>query len=229
MALLLTLPITPYLSYYKVVSVSTYYFHQRNDMSDNPTIQESIDAVSNPLPASQGDVPQGEGPIDPNGPPMAPPTGTPGVSNPNPVPVPSALQQQQVQQAQQQQAVTRHALFGAAVKSMVHSLEGTRTSYQVNPQTGATEETTVPNKPGQLFRNLLAGALIGGAAGGEGTGATGFLGGLARGGTASMQNRQQQDAQQREAAQQQFQNQMKAQQNQREQDAFKTEQDVRKA
>jgi hypothetical protein len=93
--------------------------------------------------------------------------------------------------------VTKHAIFGRALRSLVHSIEGTRTVYQPNPQTGTIEETTVQNKPGQLFRNILMGSLIGGAAASErssgGAGGGGFLGGFARGGSASFQNQRQQD------------------------------------
>ena len=88
--------------------------------------------------------------------------------------------------------VARHATFGMAVKNLLGAIHG-QTEYKPNPQTGQVEETTVPTKPGQLFRNILAGALIGGAASGGGEG--GFLGGLARGGSAVMQQQKQQDQQ----------------------------------
>jgi hypothetical protein len=190
--------------------------------------------------------PQSPNAIDPNAqaptaqaPTAQAPTATvqsPTATAPNPLPVPSSLQQQQAQaqqaQAQQAQNVARHALFGAAVKSMVHSLNGTETSYQVNPQTGVTEETTVKAPPGRFFKNLLAGMLIGSAAGAERTGQPGsgtLVAGLGRGVNAEAQRLQFQDQQKREAAQQQFQNQMKAEQNQREKDDFKTEQDMKRA
>jgi hypothetical protein len=93
--------------------------------------------------------------------------------------------------------VAKHAIFGRAVRSLVHSIEGTRTVYQPNPQTGQIEEATVRNSPGQLFRNILMGSLIGGAAASErssgGAGGGGFLGGFARGGAASIQAQRQQD------------------------------------
>jgi hypothetical protein len=115
-----------------------------------------------------------------------------------------------VQQAQQAQVadVTHHALFGKAVKSMVHAINGTQSSYQTDPRTGEISETTVSAKPGALFRALLAGALIGGAAGSEGRGQGGFLGGVARGGTANIQDQRQQDQARFQRAQEQQKSQM---------------------
>jgi hypothetical protein len=120
------------------------------------------------------------------------------------------------QEAQQQADNNRHSLFGRAVKSIVHSLNGTQSSYQANPQTGQVEETTMPGKPGQFFKNLLMGAIIGGAAGSEGTvdkegkvtGGGGFLGGLNRGGAGVIQARQQQGQDQFKRAQEQLKAQM---------------------
>jgi hypothetical protein len=100
---------------------------------------------------------------------------------------------------------------------------------QRDPETGAP----IKQPPGQLFRSLVAGALLGGAIGSEGKaggGTTGgFIGGLARGGAGVEQ-------QQYERQQQQFKNQLAAQQNQREQQqanrenqAFQTEQTHRQA
>jgi len=106
------------------------------------------------------------------------------------------------------QDVAKHAIFGRAVKSLVHSIEGTRTVYQPNPQTGTIEETTVQNKPGQIFRNILLGSLIGGAAASERSsgagGGGGFLGGFARGGTATIQDQRAQNLARQQQAQQQL-------------------------
>ncbi|SRR6266446_2454551 len=60
-----------------------------------------------------------------------------------------------------------HNLFGRAVKATFHALNNTQPLYQANPKTGRIEETSVPAKPGQFFRNLLSGMLIGAAAGSE--------------------------------------------------------------
>jgi hypothetical protein len=135
--------------------------------------------------------------------------------------VPSSLQPQQesdqrafhaqvAQEEQQAADVAHHALFGKAVKSMVHSLEGTQTKYQANPQTGEVEEVTVPNKPGQFFRNLLSGMLLGAAAGSGGEtdkegrpipGSRTFTAGLGRGVNAIRQQQQSQDQEQYKRAQ----------------------------
>jgi hypothetical protein len=178
-------------------------------MSDNPSIQDqvqqSVDAV---MPPGQSQF-QGQGPMDPNAPPYAPPSGTPGLQNP--VPVPGAVARQQQAQAQQtQQTVAKHAIFGAAVKNLVHSLQGTRTAYQANPQTGQIEETTVAATPGQFFKNLLSGMLIGAVAGSErpaGVGGNNFVGGLGRGVAANIQNAQQQDQLKYSRAEQELKNQ----------------------
>jgi len=131
----------------------------------------------------------------------------------------SGIQAKSPQQAAQEAVaadVGHHALFGKAVKAMVHSLNGTQTSYQPNPQTGRIEETTVPAKPGQFFRNLLSGMLIGAASGAqrptdkEGNplpGSGGFAGGFGRGVAAQTGFRQQQDQQQYARAQQDLKNQ----------------------
>jgi hypothetical protein len=106
-------------------------------------------------------------------------------------------------------SVMHHATFGAAVKSILGSLNGRQTVYAPNPQTGQIEEQSVPVKPGAWARNLMAGFLIGGAAGSE-SGAGGFAGGFARGGRAVLQNQQQNDQRNFERAQQQMKNQQEA-------------------
>jgi len=61
----------------------------------------------------------------------------------------------------------------------------------------------IPQRPGQLFRSLLAGALLGGAIGSENP-RGGFLGGLARGG-AGVEQQNYQRAQQAQAQRQRHQ------------------------
>src|SRR5260370_24425663 len=56
---------------------------------------------------------------------------------------------------------THHNLFGRAVKATFHASNNTQAQYVANPQTGRIEEVSVPAKPGQFFRNLLSGMLIG--------------------------------------------------------------------
>jgi hypothetical protein len=125
--------------------------------------------------------------------PPAPPSQTPP-PDPNAAPAP-----QQIDPATAAN-IAHSASFGQAVKNLLGSLHGQQTVYRANPQTGQVEATTVPTRPGKFFRDLLAGALIGGAASGGGEG--GFVGGFARGGTAAMQDQQQQDQQAYERARQ---------------------------
>jgi hypothetical protein len=110
----------------------------------------------------------------------------------------------------------------------LNALMGNQTSYSVDAN-GNTVETNAPQPPGQLFRSILASALLGGAAGANGNPAQGFTGGLVRGGAASVAQGQQQDLLKRQQAQQQFQNQQKAAQEQREAGAAVTQQQLWKA
>jgi hypothetical protein len=93
-----------------------------------------------------------------------------------------------------------------------HIASGTSTQYQQTPD--GPVPIQVPNKPGQLFRSILAGALAGmGTAGetaeskGAGSPWASISNGAAAAGKQSQENQQRQDQQ----AQQQFENQQKAQ------------------
>jgi hypothetical protein len=135
-------------------------------------------------------------------------------------PTPQAAPAPAAQPAQPAQpAVPAHvvndSVLGKAVRALSSAIHGRQTQYTVNPQTGETEETTAPAKPGTVFRNLLLGALVGGAVGSEGHG--GFVQGFSRGGAAGAAQAQAQDAQRRQQAQQQFENQLKARHEQSEQ------------
>jgi len=145
-------------------------------------------------------------------------------STPQPqVPPPPQQQQQPQPQITPQQAdIAHHAVIGKVARALL----GQQIQYNVNPQTGATEATEVPEKPGQFMRSLVAGAMMGSVAGSQGHG---FLQGFTRGGAASVQQQQQLDQQRRAQAQQQFKNQMEAQRNQREEAAAKTEETVKQA
>jgi hypothetical protein len=122
---------------------------------------------------------------------------------------PANQQPNRPQQQAQAQDLAHHYALGRAVKSMLGSLRGTTTQYAPNPKTGEIEATQVPAKPGRFFQNLLAGALIGGAAaeGPGGRGEGGFLGGFARGGNAVTQQMRQNDKAAFDRAQQQLKNQ----------------------
>jgi len=109
-----------------------------------------------------------------------------------------------------QQDMVHHSVFGRAVKALVNAAHGQETSYRVNPETGATEESTSPGKPATFFRNLVLGALIGGAAGTANRGRGGFAGGFASGGAAAAEASQGRDQIKRAQAQQQFKNQLEA-------------------
>lgn len=112
----------------------------------------------------------------------------------------------------------------------LQSLMGTSTQYQQTPNGPVAQQ--VQNKPGQLFRSILAGAIMGGAAGEEAHNQNpygGFMGGFAPGAKAGIQNQQQQGQQAKQDAQQQWQNQLTANKEQREQQSAATEEQVRKA
>jgi hypothetical protein len=125
---------------------------------------------------------------------------------------------------QQAPVPNHHEVMGRTLNALM----GNQTSYSVDAN-GNTVETNAPQPPGQLFRSILASALLGGQAGANGNPAQGFTGGLVRGGAASVAQGQQQDLLKRQQAQQQFQNQQKAAQEQREAGAAVTEDQLRKA
>jgi hypothetical protein len=113
------------------------------------------------------------------------------------------------QQQAQQADVAHHFSLGKVASALL----GKQTEYSVDPQTGKTIATEVPQKPGDLFRSILSGAILGMAAGKSQRSA---LAGFAAGGKAGLENSQQMDQQRRAAAQQQFQNQEAAARSQRE-------------
>ena len=175
-----------------------------------------------------GDTPQTQVPMRPpdqmgQPSPAAAAGGAPGVAGPPAArPMPPQVSPQ-VLAAQQEEA--HHSLIGR----MFRAVAGTERTYQVNPQSGQVESMPVQQKPGQMFRNLLAGALIGGAAGAEGRGQGGFMGAAGRGMTAQRQQMQQQDQQQYARAQQQFKNQLEARRETREETAAATEEQLKAA
>lgn len=101
------------------------------------------------------------------------------------------------------------ALIGHGFKSLVNSMAGSSTQYVQTP--GGPQPVEVPNKPGQFFRNILAGAIMGGVAGGQGPNEAGSgWAAAARGAGAASQGFQQQQQARQQQAQQQFQNQQSA-------------------
>lgn len=118
----------------------------------------------------------------------------------------------------------KHEILGRTMAALM----GHQTSYSVGPD-GKTVETQTPSAPGTLFKSILAGALLGGAAGANGNPAQGFAGGVARGGAATVEEAQKQDLIKRQQAQQEFQDTQRANQDKRESDAAVTEEQLRKA
>ena len=90
----------------------------------------------------------------------------------------------------------------------VHALLGTSPQYSVDGS-GNTTATPVQNKPGQLFRSILSGAILGAAAGQEAHTGSGWSS-ADIGAKASMENQQKQDLMKKQQAQQEFENKQKA-------------------
>ena len=81
------------------------------------------------------------------------------------------------------QAEAKTVLHESKLGKLAGFLLGGRKEYSADPATGEVKETFVKNKPGDLFRSILAGALLGGMAGAkekEGD----FWTGMGAGGTA---------------------------------------------
>jgi hypothetical protein len=128
--------------------------------------------------------------------PQSPPTPTPapGAQSPQPAtrPTPPPTPAQQID--------AHHNMLGRVASALL----GKQIDYRVNPSTGLQEAYEVPQKPGDMFRHILAGALIGGAAA---KGTNSILAGATSGGTAVMQANQAQARQRQAQAQQNFANQ----------------------
>jgi hypothetical protein len=120
----------------------------------------------------------------------ASPAATVLAGNPQPPPPPTA----------QQAVEAHHSMLGRVAGALL----GRQMDYQIDPQTGKTVAVPVQERPGDLFRHILAGALIGGAAA---KGTNSVLAGFSRGGVAGIQANQQANDQRLQQAQQQFQNQ----------------------
>lgn len=150
----------------------------------------------------------------------------PGMGGP-----PPQIQVQQPQvQAQpappdpQQAGAMHDTLFGKAAKALL----GNDNQFSVDAQ-GNMQNNPVPQKPGNLFRQILGAAILGGAAGANGNPAQGFAGGAVRGGQASIQNAQQQDQMKQAQAQRDFQNRQAAAKESREATSALSEEQLRKA
>lgn len=139
--------------------------------------------------------------------------------------------QQTAPQPQQISPQAANAIHDSMIGKAFKVLSGQNTQYTVNPQTGRMQTTQVQNTPGQLFKNIVASALIGGAAGADGAreNAGSPLAGVVRGGTAVINRNRQLDQERVQRAQQDYQNELRANQEQREQQQFQSEQTLLKA
>lgn len=139
--------------------------------------------------------------------PVATASPTNELGSPTQPPAPTnELGQQMPQQAPQQQAapsMDHDTLFGKAAKMLM----GNNTSYSVGPD-GKTVTTQTPNTAGSFFKNILAAAVLGGAAGANSNGS--FAQGAAQGGAAAVANNQKQDLIKRQQAQEDFKNSQEA-------------------
>lgn len=118
-----------------------------------------------------------------------------------------AAQQQPTAQPQRtadpaaQATQAHHSILGRVAERL---FSGGHTEYSIDPKTGTMVPSVVKEKPGDLFRHILAGAIMGGAAGSQ---QQDFTSGFFAGGAAGIKNSQEQDQQRRTDAQQQFNNQ----------------------
>lgn len=128
----------------------------------------------------------------------------------------------------QQANVAHSAMVGHGFKALLSSMGGTTTQYQQTPE--GPVPVQVKNSGGDFFKHILAGAILGGAAGAEHNDGSGAgYGGAARGAAAVQANNQQQQQMRQQQAQQQFQNKLTADKDTREATAADTENTLRKA
>jgi hypothetical protein len=116
---------------------------------------------------------------------------------------PSAQPQQPASPADATAA--HHGILGKVAERL---FTGSHTEYSIDPGTGATVPTAVKESPGSLFRHILAGAILGGAAASAqpADNEHGVVSGFMTGAAAGMNGQQQQDQQRRANAEQEFQN-----------------------
>jgi hypothetical protein len=143
--------------------------------------------------------------IDPNtglntAPPPVPPGGAASVlgapGGPQ-APPPPTQDQSQPPTIAAPQGPSHAEILGHAIKHVAQTLEGKQTQYVPQPD-GTIQEQQVPRKPGGLFRDILLGAIAGGAAASQpAPEGSGRLAGFARGAQGAIQARQAQDSQAR--------------------------------
>jgi len=106
-------------------------------------------------------------------------------------------------QAQPPQGATpdqNHSLIGRVVRHFASALEGKQINYQPDPTTGEVQEVVTPRRPGGVFRDIVLGALAGGAAGATAPNRQSALGGAALGGATVAQQQQAQQQRQQQLA-----------------------------
>jgi hypothetical protein len=139
------------------------------------TQQQSPDAPV-PLPTNPAGVILGAGapPVQPQGETVS---GQPTVQQPT-----------QAQPTPDQQVQAHHSAIGQAITHFAHALEGKQVNYVTDPTTGDVTSVVQPRRPGGFFRDLLLGAIAGGAAASEKVPeGSGGLVGLTRGAQAGLQ------------------------------------------
>lgn len=153
----------------------------------------------------------------------------PAPPTPNITPIAGPPQASPAAQPQADPAAAANAAHSSFVGSAFKALSGQQTQYAVDPTTGQMQQTQTQNTPGQFFKNIVAGALIGGAIGADNAQKNGGSGLAAamQGGRGVLDSDQQQNQQRIGQAQQEYANQLRAQQNQREQQ--KAAQDTQEA
>jgi hypothetical protein len=100
----------------------------------------------------------------------------PAVTAPTPAPQPTA-----------NPVSVRHSLIGRAIEHAAHAIEGKQVVGYQPDANGDLQPVVGPRKPGGIFRDILIGALAGGAAGSTADPAQGFAGGAVRGAVAGNQ------------------------------------------
>ena len=110
-------------------------------------------------------------------------------------------------------------LLGKVTGDLFRGIAGGHYEEQVDPATGQTKETFVKASPGEWAKNTVNAALLGmagiGPKNGEVTGLQGFLAGLTGGAKAREEQSDKQKAEAKELAQTNYANQLKAQENER--------------
>src|SRR3984893_3137464 len=158
---------------------------------------------------------------------------------PNPAPAtaaaPTAPAPAQPKPSPQQQAAAADTAHHSGLGRIASTLLGKQTNFTVDPTTGTTIATEVQQKPGDLFRHILAGAILGGAAAHQGQisvdpvagqrtrMASGPLAGFLAGGTAVMEASGAGEKTRYERAEQQLKNQQTARTETREDERLKGE------